>query len=38
VLRTTYGLFDEHGKLKKRPKPATTDKHEGDDGLNIIIE
>lgn len=38
VLRTTYGLFDEHGKLKKRPKPATTDRHEGDDGLNIIIE
>lgn len=21
VLRTTYGLFDEHGKLKQLPKP-----------------
>jgi outer membrane protein OmpA-like peptidoglycan-associated protein len=24
VLRTTYGMFDEHGQLKNPPKPRTT--------------
>ena len=25
VLRTTYGMFDEHGQLKNPPKPKNTD-------------
>ena len=39
VLRTTYGMFDEKGKLKNPPKPkpeAATEEHEG--GVNIIFE
>ena len=39
VLRTTYGMFDEKGKLKNPPKPkpeAAPEEHEG--GVNIIFE
>ena len=31
VLRTTYGMFDEHGKLKKQPKPKPEEKKETGD-------
>ena len=31
VLRTTYGMFDEHGNLKNPPKPTTTEKPVLDD-------
>ena len=39
VLRTTYGMFDEHGNLKQQPKPATH-KDDSDDGdfMDIDIE
>ena len=39
VLRTTYGMFDEQGKLKEQPKPARQ-KEELDDDSNFefIIE
>ena len=38
VLRTTYGMFDEHGQLKKQTKPTNTEKTHDGDGMNIIIE
>jgi len=31
VLRTTYGMFDENGKLKELPKPKIEEAEEGDD-------
>ena len=31
VLRTTYGMFDEHGKLKEQPKPKPEEKKETGD-------
>ena len=37
VLRTTYGLFDEKGNLKVKPKPQSHDNNKGDDG-GIFIE
>lgn len=37
VLRTTYGLFDEKGNLKVKPKPQSRDTNKGDDG-GIFIE
>ena len=39
VLRTTYGMFDEQGKLKEQPKPARQ-KEELDDDSNFefVIE
>lgn len=37
VLRTTYGLFDEKGNLKVKPKPQNHDNNKGDDG-GIFIE
>lgn len=37
VLRTTYGLFDEKGNLKVKPKPQNHDTNKGDDG-GIFIE
>lgn len=37
VLRTTYGLFDEHGKLKQLPKPKPQ-KQAGSDDDFIIVE
>lgn len=37
VLRTTYGLFDEKGNLKVKPKPQSRDNNKGDDG-GIFIE
>ena len=36
VLRTTYGMFDEKGNLKQKPKPKTTQK--SDDEYEIFIE
>ena len=30
VLRTTYGMFDEEGKLKNPPKPRATTEEESD--------
>jgi outer membrane protein OmpA-like peptidoglycan-associated protein len=39
VLRTTYGLFDEQGKLKNVPKPKTREKEQlEDDEMEFIIE
>lgn len=39
VLRTTYGMFDEHGNLKQQPKPATHKDDNGDgDFMDIDIE
>ena len=38
VLRTTYGLFDEKGQLKKTPKPKTTKKNEQEEDEFIIID
>ena len=41
VLRTTYGMFDEQGKLKNPPQPKTKEddsQKNGDDGVDIIIE
>lgn len=38
VLRTTYGMFDEHGQLKKQTKTNKPDNQHDGDGLNIIIE
>ena len=37
VLRTTYGLFDEKGNLKVKPKSQSHDTNKGDDG-GIFIE
>lgn len=39
VLRTTYGLFDENGKLKQQPKPRkdNSDDDNNDDNETIII-
>ena len=37
VLRTTYGMFDEQGKLKEQPKPVRQ-KEELDDNFDIYIE
>ena len=37
VLRTTYGLFDEKGNLKVKPKSQSHDNNKGDDG-GIFIE
>ena len=31
VLRTTYGMFDENGKLKIQPKPANKEQQDTDD-------
>ena len=36
VLRTTYGLFDEKGNLKKTPKPKTPKKNEEEEDVFII--
>ncbi len=38
VLRTTYGMFDEQGKLKKQNKTTDTEPTRNGEGLNIIIE
>ena len=38
VLRTTYGLFDEKGQLKRTPKPKTTKKNEQEEDVFIIID
>ena len=40
VLRTTYGLFDEQGKLKKQPKKKTegSKKDLQEDGYSIIFD
>jgi hypothetical protein len=41
VLRTTYGMFDEQGKLKNPPQPKTKEddsQKNGDNGVDIIIE
>lgn len=39
VLRTTYGMFDEHGKLKNPPKPKEEEKpSDADDVFDINIE
>ena len=40
VLRTTYGLFDEQGKLKKQPKkqPSVNKKDLQDDNYDIIFD
>lgn len=40
VLRTTYGLFDEQGKLKKLPAKKTTDSKKDlqEDGYDIIFD
>ena len=35
VLRTTYGMFDEKGKLKQQPKPKKKENFD-DDGMIII--
>lgn len=38
VLRTTYGMFDEKGKLKELPKPKPQKKDElNEDGFNVIF-
>lgn len=38
VLRTTYGMFDEQGKLKSPPKPKVKeDDKQGDDGGTTFI-
>ena len=36
VLRTTYGMFDDKGNLKQKPKPKTTQKSVDED--EIIVE
>ena len=36
VLRTTYGMFDDKGNLKQKPKPKTTQKSIDED--EIIVE
>ena len=36
VLRTTYGMFDDKGNLKQKPKPKTTQKNVDED--EIIVE
>ena len=38
VLRTTYGMFDEQGKLKEQPKPARQKEELDDDSFDIYIE
>ena len=39
VLRTTYGMFDENGKLKNPPQPKKEEGKEEDGGwLDIVIE
>lgn len=35
VLRTTYGLFDEHGKLKEKPKPQPGSKETNNNDIII---
>ena len=37
VLRTTYGMFDEKGNLKVKPKPQTEKSGDEDEDL-ILIE
>lgn len=37
VLRTTYGLFDEKGKLKKQSEKPNTTKKEDDNSLEITF-
>ncbi len=38
VLRTTYGLFDKDGKLKRMPKPRKQTQTDGNDDGYIIVE
>ena len=39
VLRTTYGMFDEHGNLKNPPKPKQhVEEAIEDDGYELIID
>ena len=38
VLRTTYGMFDEQGKLKEQPKPVRQKEELDDSNFEFIIE
>lgn len=39
VLRTTYGMFDEHGKLKEQPKKKVEKvENDNEDYFDIVIE
>ena len=40
VLRTTYGMFDENGRLKNPPKPKLQPRNgesSADDGFDILF-